>query len=80
MALADKLIDAIGGESEAIDWLESDKKIAADLPVVTRWPRPDAGFGNIGKFLGSQARAALGLPAEGPVALDGLVSLWQVGS
>jgi protease-4 len=79
-ALDDKLIDAIGGESEAIDWLESDKKIAADLPVVTRWPRPDAGFGNIGKFLGSQARAALGLPAEGPVALDGLVSLWQVGS
>jgi len=78
-ALDDKLIDEIGAEPEAIAWLESDKKIAADLPVVKRWPLPDSGFPNIGKLIGSQARAALGLPADGPVALDGLVSLWQVG-
>jgi protease-4 len=33
-----------------------------------------------GKYLGGQARSALGLPAQGPVLLDGLVSLWQVAA
>ena len=79
-ALDDKLIDAIGGETEAIAWLESDKKITHDLPVVTRYPLPQNGFPGIGKWLGSQARAAVGLNPDGPVVLDGLVSLWQVGS
>ena len=79
-ALAANLIDAIGGEDEAIAWLDSDKKITANLPVVTRFPLPDRGWGGIGKLIGSEARSAVGLPAEGPVALDGLVSLWQVGS
>jgi len=79
-ALDDKLIDAIGGETEAIAWLESEKKIAHDLPVVTRYPLPQSGFPGIGKWLGSQARAAVGLNPDGPVVLDGLVSLWQVGS
>ena len=78
MALDARLIDAIGGESEAIAWLESDKKIAADLPVITRFPPPNQGWGGVGKFLGSEAKAALGLDPNGPIALDGLVSLWQV--
>jgi len=77
-ALDAKLIDAIGGEAEALAWLQSDRKLAAGLPVRTRWPLPDRGFGGIGKWLGAEARAALGLPGQGPVALDGLVSLWQV--
>lgn len=80
VALDSKLIDAIGGETEAIAWLESEKGIAEDLPVVSAWPLPDQGFGWIGQLLGGSARAALGLPAEGPVMLDGLVSLWQVGT
>jgi protease-4 len=79
-ALDAKLIDAIGGQDEAIAWLESDKKIAHDLPVVDRWPLPSSGWPNIGKWVGSQARAAVGLNPDGPVVLDGLVSLWQVGS
>ena len=78
MALEAKLIDAIGGESDAIAWLESDKKIPADLPVITRFPPPNQGWGGFGKFLGSEAKAALGLDPNGPIALDGLVSLWQV--
>ena len=78
-ALDDKLIDAIGGEDEAVAWLESDKKLPADLPVVVRFPVGDKGWGNLGKWLGSEARAAVGLNPDGPVALDGLVSLWQVG-
>jgi len=79
-ALDDKLIDAIGGEADAVAWLESEKKIPADLPVVSRFPLPDKGWGGISKWLGSEARAAIGLNPDGPVALDGLVSLWQVGS
>ena len=72
------LIDAIGGETEAIEWLEAERGIAADLEIDTAWPEPDTGFSLLGTILGGQARAALGLP-EGPITLDGLVSLWQVG-
>ncbi|HEY4199377.1 MAG TPA: signal peptide peptidase SppA [Devosiaceae bacterium] len=74
-----KLIDAIGGEAEAQAWMESDKQVAANLPVVTVYPIADDKFGWIGKILGSEARSALGLGATGPIVLDGLVSLWQVG-
>jgi protease-4 len=77
-ALDAKLIDAIGGEAEAKAWLESDKKIAADLPVITQFPL-EGGWPGIGKFFGSQVRTALGLDANAPIVLDGLMSLWQVG-
>lgn len=73
------LIDAIGGELEALAWLEAERDVPADLDVRTVWPYPEQGFDLLGTFLNSQARAALGLP-EGSIMLDGLVSLWQVGS
>jgi protease-4 len=73
------LIDAIGGEVEALDWLETERDVPEDLDINTVWPEPDQGFDLIGTFLNGQARAALGLP-DGPITLDGLVSLWQVGS
>ena len=73
------LIDAIGGELEAIAWLEAERDVPVDLDVSTAWPEPEQGFDLIGTFLGGQARAALGLP-DGPITLDGLVSLWQVGA
>jgi protease IV len=72
------LIDAIGGEREALAWLESERDIAEDLPVVDAWPLPDNQFSWLGLLFGSAARSALGLPAQGPLVLDGLVSLWQV--
>lgn len=78
VALENGLIDALGGENEAIAWLESDKQLAADLDVVDVWPLPEQGFGWIGQLIGGSARAALGISGEGPVMLDGLVSLWQV--
>ena len=74
-----KLIDEVGGEAEAIDWLVKTKGIKADLPVVAWYPNDQPGLMNVGKWLGGEARSALGLPADGPIALDGLVSLWQVG-
>ncbi|MDB5614756.1 MAG: sppA [Devosia sp.] len=73
------LIDAIGGELEAIAWLEAERDLEEDLDVVTVYPEPEQGFDLVGTFLGGKARAALGLP-NGPITLDGLVSLWQVGS
>ena len=79
-ALGDKLIDAIGGESEALDWLTKEKHVATGLPVVTRFPLNNSGWGGFGKWVGSEARAAVGLDAGGALPLDGLVSLWQVGS
>ena len=76
--IANKLIDEVGGETEAIDWLVKNKSVKADLPVVTWYPNDRPDISNIAKWLGGEARAALGLPTEGPVVLDGLVSLWQV--
>ncbi|RYE08758.1 MAG: signal peptide peptidase SppA [Hyphomicrobiales bacterium] len=73
-----KLVDEVGGEAEAIAWLEANKSIKADLPVATWYPTARPGWMDAGRWLGGQARAALGLPAEGPVVLDGLVSLWQL--
>jgi len=76
-ALNDKLIDAIGGESDALAWLTTDKSVKADLPVVDYFPLPDNAWFSPGKWVGQAARSTLGLQPEGPIALDGLVSLWQ---
>ena len=72
-----RLIDAIGGETEARQWLESEHDIAADTPVVTAWPLETGGFNWLDFLLGSSMRS-LGLSGESVVMLDGLVSLWQV--
>jgi protease-4 len=84
-ALQRKLIDEVGGELEAVKWLES-KGVAATIAIVEWKPKQSgAAF-----FLGSTAEriaGALGLGQlySGLVAeigadrifLDGLVSVWQ---
>lgn len=75
-----KLIDAVGGEAEAIEWLESDRQIAADLPVLTYYPPPESGLLDLPGWLSGLARSVLGFGPGGPIALDGLVSLWQAGA
>lgn len=72
------LIDAIGGEFEAMQWLEAEHDIDPDTAIVTVWPMQTGEFAWLGDLLGSSARRFIGLPAEGIVMLDGLVSLWQV--
>jgi protease IV len=82
-----KLVDAIGGEREAIAWLESEKGIAKDLPVRDWRPEKTLGFG----LLGSAASIADGFGLTGVAGLlkrseaaaqsqllDGLVSIWQL--
>jgi protease-4 len=72
-----KLIDAIGGEAEAIAWLESDKSVAADLPVVNSFPLPAEGWFEAGRWLGQSAAEIVRSSVDGAMSLDGLVSLWQ---
>jgi protease-4 len=72
-----KLIDAIGGESEAITWLEGDKSIAADLPVVDYFPLPAEGWFGVSRWLGQSAAEMVRSSVDGAMSLDGLVSLWQ---
>jgi protease-4 len=85
-----KLVDAIGGEREAIKWLESEKGVAKDLPVRD-W-KPERGLGRFA-FFGSAAAVAdeLGMTGLGAILrqnelaadsqlLDGLVSIWQLPS
>lgn len=85
-----KLIDAFGGEREAVAWLESERGIPKDLPV-RKWEKPGA-VNNLGLFsLAGQAAAALGYPGVADVvyridkvgrvtALDGLLAIWQADS
>jgi protease IV len=85
-ALANHLVDAVGGEQEAIDWLAT-KGVDGKLKVV-EWKDRD----RRGGFLFSQSMAkmvakALGLPDAGGdvihelgadrLFLDGLVSVWH---
>lgn len=81
MALENGLIDAIGSEAEALAWLESDKGIDPDLPIVTQFPFPENEFERLSRYLGGQLRSMvgmeLGLGTQSSLALDGLVSLWQ---
>jgi protease-4 len=81
-----KLVDAIGGDREAVTWLES-KGVAKDLPIRD-WKRPRSieGLGILGSA--SDIASALGLggvstllthldAAAHGLILDGLVSIWQ---
>ena len=71
------LIDAVGGEAEAIAWLEQQWNIDPDLPVVTHYPPPEDGLARAAEWLGGQALSLVGLGGGNANALDGLVSLWQ---
>ncbi|WP_395666570.1 signal peptide peptidase SppA [Methylocella sp.] len=79
------LVDRLGGEREAVAWLENEKKVAKGLKVED-W-RPQRGFSVMSLTSLAQAAAgALGLDAMAPFLtradgrmLDGLVSIWQFG-
>jgi len=88
-ALSNKLVDEIGGEAEAVRWLETSRNVTKDLKVVNWKPTPE---GTWGAVTGQASRAAgnlmlsalagvadlASLPANlGRLGLDGLVSVWQ---
>ena len=84
-----KLIDQLGGEDDAIAWLEENRQIEKDLKVID-WESGE--YGGLG-WLRQAAKSVLGmagLPASmldnllgrgnalERVQLDGLVSVWHV--
>lgn len=75
------LIDDIGGEDQAVDWLESEKDLASELPIWTHYPLPQGEFDKWLNLVGGKALSgaldAAGLGQAGTNTLDGLVSLWQ---
>lgn len=71
-AFANKLVDALGGEEEARDWLQRERKIAAGLPMR------DLKYGKEDSLVDRLVRRLAGkVLAIEPLTLDGLVSVWH---
>jgi protease-4 len=81
-AMAEKLVDELGGEEKAVDWIKKEKKLAKDI-AVKDWevPSEDSGLFGLGLRITSGALKALGLPDLAEQAklqkLDGLLSVWH---
>ena len=90
-ALEVKLIDAIGGEREAISWLETKRGVAKGLSIVDWKPKTEGQLGWLGA-MSSMAGLIAGEPGREMVArvmdngslsrlqLDGLVSVWHAAT
>lgn len=87
-ALASKLVDEIGGEAEAVRWLEEKRNVTKDLKVVDWKPKSDhsswfdLSMSSLAERVGSGFAAGLigrdGLSGLKPgLGLDGLVSVWH---
>ena len=88
-AVANKLVDQIGGEAEAVKYLEEKRSIPKGLKVVDFKPKAEGGWGLVslsvaalGRLVGERAAGSIGhlFDADDAFArlrLDGLVSLWQ---
>jgi protease-4 len=84
-ALQEKLVDALGGEDQALDWLRKEKKISEGLKVVNWEPEDEDssfGLGLVKNLFGldSSALASLLINAKDAfdvARLDGLLSVWQ---
>ncbi|HEY8162489.1 MAG TPA: signal peptide peptidase SppA [Methylocystis sp.] len=82
-----KLVDVLGGEREAIAWLETNKKIAKDLPV-REWKKKTSierlglveGAAAVARVAGLESIAGAldqAAGAERSASLDGLLAIWQ---
>ena len=89
-ALRHKLIDAIGGEDEAIAWMVKKRKVASGLKIIDwkpneqlAWPLAGAIAGFLSEIIVRTA-ASVGQSASasqelGRLGLDGLISVWHPG-
>ena len=80
-AVTEKLIDALGGEEVALDWLQTQKKLPKDMAIVD-WRNPlNADPAGLGFSVANTVLKALGF--EGlrrqveSARLDGLLVLWH---
>ena len=80
-AVANKLIDELGGEEAGVAWLENEKKLAKDLEIVDWKPKSATGSTGFGFSATDLVLKALGLETFRSVAerarLDGLLVLWH---
>ncbi len=80
-----KLADLVGGESEAIEWLETNKGVAKKLPIRDWKKKPALERAGLLGLASAGARAAgfdsLAVLIDGAgksgASLDGLVAIWQ---
>jgi len=81
-AVAEKLIDELGGEEKAVDWIKKEKKLPDDI-AVKDWEvsSDELGLFGLGLKITSGALKAVGLPDLAEQAelqkLDGLLSVWH---
>ncbi len=81
-AVAEKLIDELGGEEKAVAWIKKEKKLSDGIEVKD-WalPSEEKGLFGLGLRITSGALKAMGLPDLAKQAqlqkLDGLVSVWH---
>jgi protease-4 len=68
-----KLIDGLGGEQDAVSWLETSKKIPKKLPIRDIEPQkePEEWFSQL------EQRAKGWIFGKSTVGLDGMLSIWQ---
>lgn len=87
-ALKHKLVDQLGGEAEAVQWLENVKNVGKNLRIVDWKPRRDTGWplsgvvseiADVGPvaFVRQLVGATLDGAGLGALRLDGFVSVWQ---
>lgn len=75
-ALALGLVDEIGGEIDAISWLEKERDIAADLPVLTHYPLPETDYPDlVRRLLSKSLSKTLNLHYNSNVGLTSALSL-----
>jgi protease IV len=89
-AVAEQLVDQIGGEDQARDWLDANRNIDRDLEVVEWEPRTRLSRRGIGFAVAHAVLSALGfgesswliekISAQERLRVDGLVSVWHPGS
>jgi protease-4 len=73
-ALANRLIDAIGGEREALAWLVAERDVSADIPVLDL-DTGDEPPGLLDLITGLTKKTLL----SERLRLDGLISVWHAG-
>ena len=89
-ALALKLVDEIGGEEQAVKWLEEKKNIKKDLKIVDKKPEDTSRLDFLGftrtaihdmasELVAGASDAITSGGGHNPLRLDGLVSVWQPG-
>ncbi len=80
-AVTEKLIDALGGEEVALDWLQTQKKLPKDIETIDWRSTQNAGATGLGFSVANTVLKSLGF--EGlrrqveSARLDGLLVLWH---